>query len=72
METQIVYVFASGQVANRFLNALKYWSVAQVDAKLYRGANTVKVSYRFDGKGFDTTSSDLDDLAASYDGKEQS
>jgi hypothetical protein len=72
METHIIYGFASGQVANRFLNALKYWSVASVDAKLHGGANMVKISYRFEGKGFDSTSSELDDLAASYDGKEVS
>jgi hypothetical protein len=72
MKTQVVYGFASGQIANRFLNALKYWSVADVEAKLYRGADLVQVSYRFEGKGFDATCSELDDLAGTYGGHEVS
>lgn len=72
MKTEVVYAFASGQIANRFLNALKFWGVADVDAQLYRGAEMVQVSYRFEGKGFDVTCSELDDLAATYEGREVS
>jgi hypothetical protein len=72
MKTQVVYAFASGQIANRFLNTLKFWSVADVDAKLYRGGEMVLVSYRFEGKGFDVTCSELDDLAGTYEGREVS
>lgn len=70
METHIIYIFTSGQLANRFLNALKVWSVADVQAKLYRGAGMVKVSYRYAENGFDATGSELDNLAARYDGHE--
>ncbi|WP_028470464.1 hypothetical protein [Neptunomonas japonica] len=70
METQIVYAFVTGQQANRFLNALKVWSVADVQVKLYRGADKVKVSYYFAEEGFDSTSSQLDELAEVYGGKE--
>ena len=53
---------------------LNHWSSStgniQIRAKLARGADTVKVSYHFDGKGFDYTSSELDDLAAKYHGEE--
>lgn len=70
METHIIYVFANGQLANRFLNALKVWDIAQVQAKLYRGAEMVKVSYCYSDSGFDSTSSELDDLAVRYDGHE--
>ncbi len=70
METQIVYAFATGQQANRFLNVLKVWSVADVQVKLYRGADKVKVSYCFADEGFDATSSQLDELAEAYGGWE--
>lgn len=68
------FQFASGQIANRFLNELLHWTSTsgqiQVKAKLLRSDCSVKVSYLFDGKGFDYTSSELDDLAAKYGGCE--
>ncbi|WP_340676942.1 hypothetical protein [Paraglaciecola sp.] len=74
MQNELQYRFVDGQVANRFLNELSHWSSStghvQIKAKLARGANTVKVNYSFDGKGFDYTSSELDDLAAKYHGQE--
>lgn len=70
METQIAYSFASATEANRFLNELKPWSKAKVKASLYRGDSTVKVSYEYDGHGFDSTCSELDDLASRYNGSE--
>ena len=70
MQTEICYRFVSAQVANRFLNELKHWSVAQVKAKLFNGAESVKITYEFDGNGFDYTCSELDDLAAKYAGEE--
>lgn len=70
MQTQIIYAFDNAPAANRFLNSLKFWSVADVEAKLFRADNSVKVSYSFDGRGFDTTCSELDDLAANYGGRE--
>jgi hypothetical protein len=70
METQIVYAFSTGQLASRFLNRLKVWNGPEVKVKLYRGSESVKVSYYFDGKGFDATSSQLDELAEVYGGRE--
>ncbi|WP_133470158.1 hypothetical protein [Paraglaciecola marina] len=70
MQTEILYSFPSATIANRFLNELKHWSVADVKAKLFNNSESVKVSYEFDGKGFDYTCSELDDLARKYDGEE--
>lgn len=72
METQIAYVFRSGQAANRFLNALKSGYVSNVHAQLFKGGDTVKVTYKSDTSGFDSTTSDLDDLAERFDGREAS
>jgi hypothetical protein len=70
MQTEICYRFKSAQVANRFLNELKHWSVADVKAKLFNGSDCVKITYQFDQKGFDYTCSELDDLAHKYEGGE--
>jgi hypothetical protein len=70
MQSQVVYVFKSAQVANRFLNALKHWSVADVTAKLYAGSDKVQVSYTYADSGFDRTAAELDDLVAQYSGEE--
>ncbi|MCF2948331.1 hypothetical protein L0668_09455 [Paraglaciecola aquimarina] len=70
MQTEIRYQFTSAQVANRFLNELKHWPVAEVKAKLFNGSESVKITYEFDGKGFDYTCSELDDLASQYNGEE--
>jgi hypothetical protein len=70
MQTEISYRFVSAQLANRFLNELKHWSVAYVKAKLYHSSDSVKITYEFDGKGFDYTCSELDDLATRYGGEE--
>jgi FPC/CPF motif-containing protein YcgG len=70
MQTHIIYAFDSAPAANRFLNALKFWSVADVEGKLYKGSTSIKVSYCFEGRGFDSTCSELDDLAAGYGGHE--
>ncbi|MDT0593680.1 hypothetical protein [Glaciecola petra] len=72
LEHQLVYQFNSHADANRFVNELKHWSLHEVKAKLHRASNNVIVKYSFDGKGFDYTSSDLDDLAARYGGHEDS
>ncbi len=70
MNTEIRYRFATSQIANRFLNELKNWPVAKVSARLINGAMAVKVSYEFDGVGFDYTCAELDDLAAKHQGIE--
>ncbi len=70
MNSEIRYRFQSGQIANRFLNELKDWHVAKVKTTLLNGGLDVKVSYQFDGTGFDYTCSELDDLAAKHLGEE--
>lgn len=70
MINEIAYQFASAPVAYRFLNELKHWSLHDVKARLYKGDNTVKVSYEFDTRDFDYTCSDLDALAGQYGGQE--
>lgn len=72
MENHIVYGFPSSQVANRFLNTLKNWSVADVEAKLSGAGDRVSVTYHYAQGGFDRTSAELDDLASSYSGTEVS
>ncbi|MDF2178791.1 hypothetical protein P2G88_11085 [Aliiglaciecola sp. CAU 1673] len=70
MQVQIAYSFALEQEAYRFLNALKHWPVADVDARFHKAANSVKVTYQYQDTGFDRTSSELDDLASQYGGHE--
>ena len=70
MQTEIRYRFKTAQVANRFLNELKHWQVADVKAKLFNASDSVKINYQFDGKGFDYTCSELDNLAGKYEGEE--
>lgn len=70
MNTEIRYHFHTPQIANRFLNELKNWPVARVNARLINGAKAVKINYQFDGEGFDYTCAELDDLAAKHQGIE--
>jgi hypothetical protein len=70
MQSEISYRFERAQLANRFLNELKHWTVADVKAKLFHSSDSVKITYEFDGKGFDYTCSELDDLANKYGGEE--
>lgn len=70
MHVQIAYQFDTEQDAYRFLNALRHWPVAEVDARFHCGTDSVKVSYEYASSGFDATSSELDDLAASHNGRE--
>ncbi|MCH8537356.1 MAG: hypothetical protein LAT66_06235 [Alkalimonas sp.] len=72
MNHEIRYRFATAQVAYRFANELKHWPVADVKTSLLQGGSAVKVSYRFDGIGFDYTCAELDDLAAKHGGSEMS
>lgn len=70
MINDIRYQFQTHIQANRFINELQHWDKHSVKAKLYNKSNTVKVSYESDGRGFDYTCSDLDDLASMYGGTE--
>lgn len=71
---EVQFQFSNGQYANRFLNELTHWTSSSgsvsVKAKLAKGSDTVMVKYQFDGKGFDYTCSELDDLASRYGGQE--
>ena len=68
MITDITYQFESHTYANRFINELQHWGKQDVKAKLFAKSSMVKVSYEFDGRGFDYTCSDLDDLANTHKG----
>ena len=70
MINEIRYQFTSASVANRFLNELKHWSKADVQAKLFKASNSVAVSYEYEVGKFDYTCSDLDDLASQHEGTE--
>ena len=70
MKQEIAYEFSDAQVANRFLNELKHWPKAEVKAALFKNDKCVKISYYIADDGFDTTCSELDTLAASYNGAE--
>ncbi|MFT4654185.1 MAG: hypothetical protein ACI82S_001840 [Patiriisocius sp.] len=70
MITDITYQFESHTHANRFINELQHWDKQIVKAKLFAKSSMVKVSYEFDGKGFDYTCSHLDDLADAHNGME--
>jgi hypothetical protein len=70
MITDITYQFESHTHANRFINELQHWEKQSVKAKLFAKSSMVKVSYEFDGRGFDYTCSDLDDLASIHNGTE--
>ena len=70
MITEINYQFESHIQANRFINELQHWDKHDVKAKLSIKSNSVKVRYEFDGRGFDYTCSDLDDLASAHNGIE--
>ncbi|GAB55528.1 hypothetical protein GPUN_1404 [Glaciecola punicea ACAM 611] len=70
MITDITYQFESHTQASRFINELQHWDKQSVKAKLFAKSSMVKVSYEFDGKGFDYTCSDLDDLASAHKGAE--
>ena len=70
MQNKIVYQFPSAQVANRFLNEINAPQLAHIKAKLFRGSDKVQVVYTFSDSGFDSTSAELDDIAAKHEGSE--
>lgn len=74
MINELQYRFNDGQTANRFLNELIHWSSSSgsvmVKAKLAKTTHTVLVKYQYDGRGFDYTCSELDELAEQYGGEE--
>lgn len=71
MQVQLNYIFGSPQQANRFVNTLRNWPVADVDARLHHTSDSVRVSYCYAQQGFDATCVALDELAAEYGGSEE-
>ncbi len=72
MKSQVIYSFESAQLANRFLNTLKHWHVADVDARFYAGNKMIRITYEIEAGAFDRTLSELDDLASQHQGTEVS
>lgn len=70
MNNKLVYQFANGQIANRFLNDVNSSRFGDAKAKLFSADDKVVVNYPYTQGGFDTTGADLDDLAARYEGQE--
>lgn len=72
MQNKIIYQFPSAQIANRFLNEVNAPRSPNIKAKLHRKSDMVEVVYFYADSGFDNTSSELDNIAAKYDGVEAS
>ena len=70
MNVQIEYEFETEQKAYRFLNTAKHLSAQNLTVKFGRSDHHVKVAYEYADKQFDTTASELDDLARDLDGEE--
>ena len=72
MLNQIEYAFADEPTAYRFLNTVSGWRRPKLTVKYGRSAYHVKVAYEMQVGAFDSTLSELDDLASSHNGHEVS
>ncbi|MBC3766302.1 hypothetical protein [Neptunicella marina] len=70
MNNQIAFEFPTAQIANRFINTLRGSKLELASVKLYRGNTSVLISYTYQQLDFDRTASELDEIAASFDGNE--
>ncbi len=70
MENQIEYKFPNEQLAYRFLNTVRNRDLDGGRVGLGKSNRHVKVSYRLSVGQFDTTLSELDDLARGLEGQE--
>ncbi len=70
MNVQIEYQFESEQRAYRFLNTARHFDAQHLKVKFGRSDHHVQVAYEYADNQFDTTASDLDDLARELDGEE--
>lgn len=70
MTNQLEYVFETEPDAYRFLNTVKHFDAEKLVVKYGRSSFHVKVEYSYKSGEFDSTSSELDDLAASMSGQE--
>jgi len=72
MNNQVEYCFDDEPTAYRFLNTVSGWGRNGVSVKYGRSSFHVKISYEVKVGAFDSTLSDLDDLAAMHQGQEVS
>ncbi len=70
MHTDVEYCFPSEAIAYRFLNTVRHFEVDALRVTLGRNDHHVKVAYRPASYGFDSTLSELDDLARELGGEE--
>ena len=70
MKSQVEFGFASEMTAYRFLNTVKHMDVDSLVVKFGRNDRHVLVSYRYAVAEFDSTLSELDDLARELGGEE--
>lgn len=70
MENRVEFCFSSEMVAYRFINTVKHLDVDSLVVKFGRTDRHVLVSYRYAVNQFDSTLSDLDDLARELGGEE--
>lgn len=70
MKVHLEYEFTTEQHAYRFLNTAMHFDAEQLVVKLGRSDHHVQVAYQYADGQFDSTASDLDDLARNLDGVE--
>ncbi len=70
MDNQVEFSFDSEMHAYKFLNTVKHFDADGLKVKFGRSDHHVNVSYRVAMGAFDTTLSQLDDLARDLGGEE--
>ena len=70
MDTRVEYQFDDEPTAYRFLNTVSGWGKSNLTVKYGRSSFHVTVRFQVAVNTFDTTLSDLDDLASKHNGKE--
>lgn len=70
MRNTIEYKFPSQPLAYRFLNTVKHFDAEQLVVKYGQTNRHVKVSYRIETEGFDSTLGELDEVARQMEGEE--
>lgn len=72
MKNQVEYEFTAEPSAYRFLNTVSNWEHIDLTVKFGRSSCHVKVDYWVQSAGFDSTLSELDELASKEGGVEVS
>ena len=70
MKNQVEYQFDQEPNAYRFLNTVSNWEVPGLKVKFGQSSYHVRIVYELQQNGFDTTLSELDNLAANENGVE--